>query len=237
MFGAILSGRFPATNCVQVDENRFVLVIEASNVPQGGPNDHLTIFLFEPSLPDDYGATIHWHKTQGSDEWVYLGFLNNLKPSSHFRATSLTTGLTNVNSDAGIELGFSIEHMSAVEETHTNLMQQRVHTGAVPEINDFVEFATKVPSILDAQMLQMFSNTMLSFAAPSPFGEIIPVQAFTKWYESFMNKIQVRTCLKFSEILFSGKTKPLNEDHAAHAGQPYSSRLRLGVVKSINIHQ
>lgn len=88
MFGAILSGRFPATNCVQVDENRFVLVLEASNVPQGGPNDHLTIFLFEPSLPDDYGATIHWHKTQGSDEWVYLGYLNNLKPSSHFRASA-----------------------------------------------------------------------------------------------------------------------------------------------------
>lgn len=146
MFGAILSGRLPATNCVQVDECRFVLVVEPSNVPQAGANDHLTIFLFEPSLPDDCGATIHWHKTQGSDEWVYLGYLYNLKPSAHFRTSPPhpNQGLTNVNSDAGIELGFSIEHMSAVEESHANLMQQKVHTGGVPEINDFVEFATKV---------------------------------------------------------------------------------------------
>ena len=51
----------------------------------------------------------------------------------------------NVNSDAGIDIGFTILPINELEGRHVAEMSSRVATGLEPAVSDFVEFATKVP--------------------------------------------------------------------------------------------
>lgn len=197
MLGCLVSGRIVQTSPQQVDVNRFVFAVEKANQIQ-----HVAVFLLGTvALPDGFGASIFfgWPPYQ---EWKYLGFLTNAKPSAIFRfQTKSGTGAGGIDVDMGAErdenvvaqIGISIEPINAIESR-----AQGVNTGAssalVPatpasalgsnqtvQLKEMQDFAIK--------MCENLYNYLRSFASQST-GDMFPASALTKWYENFQRRLK-----------------------------------------------
>jgi len=188
MFGCLESGRIVQTNAQQVDANRFVFTIEKANQIQ-----HIAVFLLGTiALPEGFGASIFfgWPPYQ---DWKYLGYLTNAKPSAIFRLQTKGAGGGGIDIDMGMErdenvvaqIGISIEPLNMIESRAASLSTSIVpattpSNGAV-SFQNMQEFATK--------MCGNLFNYLRSFASQAT-GDMIPGSALDKWYENFQRKIK-----------------------------------------------
>lgn len=189
MFGCLVSGRLVQTNAQQVDANRFVFAIEKANQIQ-----HIAVFLLGTvALPDGFGASIFfgWPPYQ---DWKYLGYLTNTKPSAIFRlqtkggaggsggAIDVDMG-TERDDNVVAQIGISIEPLNVIESRVAGLSAAVVPSSSSSGVSfqDMQEFATKMCSNL--------FNYLRSFATQST-GDMIPGSALDKWYENFQRKIK-----------------------------------------------
>ena len=65
--------------------------------------NHLVVFITEP-FPQGYAATVHFNAS--NDQWNYLGFVSNDKPSAIFRVSSIDSPTC--------QLGISIEPIASI---------------------------------------------------------------------------------------------------------------------------
>lgn len=189
MFGCLVSGRLVQTNAQQVDANRFVFAIEKANQIQ-----HIAVFLLGTvALPEGFGASIFfgWPPYQ---DWKYLGYLTNTKPSAIFRLqTKGSSGSGAIDVDMGVErddnvvaqIGISIEPLNVIETRASAIVpggsSSNSSSSSGVSFQDMQEFATKMCSNL--------FNYLRSFATQAT-GDMIPGSALDKWYENFQRKIK-----------------------------------------------
>lgn len=188
MFGCLVSGRIVQTNAQQVDANRFLFLVDKANQIQ-----HIAVFLLGTvPLKEGYGASIFfgWPPYQ---QWKYLGYLTNNKPSAMFRLQT-TSGGGGIDVDMGMErddnvvaqIGISIEPLNVVEAQSTqNSIALTVPTttdanqkGSAKEMQDF-----------SLKMCENLFNYLRSFSSQAN-GDMIPASALNKWYENFLRKIK-----------------------------------------------
>lgn len=91
MFGVIIPGQPIITNFVQNSPTAFSL-----SIPTGA--NHMAIFLSTPIINTELVAGIYFNSDD--NEWKYLGFLSDLKPSAIFKVNL---------SNTPFKIGISIE--------------------------------------------------------------------------------------------------------------------------------
>ncbi|CDW60340.1 DUF775 domain containing protein [Trichuris trichiura] len=184
MFAVIVAGR-------PIDSTH--LVFSLLN-PEG--INHVVVFLTGLTpFPENYaGAGEHcailnkvilylsFPAAEGERAWLYLGFINNRKPSAIFRKT-VQNSLFNTSPplDNVAQLGISIEQ-DVVIATQTPV------SGVTPSnVEPFVMFSKK--------MVESLFNFAASFAAkpeailPSAEETYVPLSVLSRWYDQFLRRI------------------------------------------------
>eukprot|EP01116_Phalansterium_solitarium_P014072 TRINITY_DN31597_c0_g1_i1.p2 TRINITY_DN31597_c0_g1~~TRINITY_DN31597_c0_g1_i1.p2 ORF type:complete len:195 (-),score=78.13 TRINITY_DN31597_c0_g1_i1:184-768(-) len=186
MFGCIVAGRLVQTNLVQVDQLKYAFVLE-----HGQQINYVVVFMTgAAALPAGSAASVYF-QLPPSPDWQFLGYVSNEKPSAVFKVTKAMKSLADGTlgaPDVSANLGISIESVAQVQQQVALKESIAGPAGAFSSPNDVVKLAKR--------MLDHLSNYVLSFArkvpgpyAPAPI-ESIPVDAFTKWTQSFEAKIQ-----------------------------------------------
>jgi len=208
MFGCLVSGRIVQANAQQVDANRFVFACEKANQIQ-----HIAVFLLGTvALPEGYGASIFfgWPPYQ---DWKYLGYLTNAKPSAIFRLQTKSGGGGGIDVDMGMErdenvvaqIGISIEPINLIESRTQGLTSNTSNNNITASTGNSSSStntalvpigggSNQMGQLKDMQdfalkMCENLFNYLRSFASQST-GDMIPSSALDKWYENFQRKMK-----------------------------------------------
>ncbi|GMH57584.1 hypothetical protein TrVE_jg13438 [Triparma verrucosa] len=164
-FGLIIPGRVPETSFIQIDSNKFSIVLPS---PQ---TCHEIVFYLTPSypIPPTHGVVLY--STSNSVDWKLIGALTSQQPSGVFR-TNFISDEALIRSQS-VTLGISVEPL----ETINNMNQQFSGT------EDRMYVAKKI-----AMDLYHF---MSSFAPGGGGGSMtVPNGVFEKWMARFEEKFR-----------------------------------------------
>ncbi|XP_055333807.1 protein OPI10 homolog [Paramacrobiotus metropolitanus] len=193
LFGLIISGRpiqmlEPVGN--DPSQGKFITAI-----PQAESVNHIVVFLSQP-IPEGFGAGVYfsWPDAAadgGGQQWIFLGFLSNQKPSAIYKIVKpkkddstagvpgQTTALTlfgGVPFSSVAQLGISVESLAGL-----SAMGNPSTEASNRSSNE--EFCTK--------MLENFCNYAVSFSVSNPANpneSYVPLKVVTNWYETFKRK-------------------------------------------------
>jgi hypothetical protein len=173
MFGCVVSGR-PFQPFMQISEAKFLYsIVDAAKV------GHVVVFLLGTvPIPSGYGASVYL--SWANQEWKFLGFLSNEKPSAIFKISCPE----NQSMDTIVaQIGVSIDKAEAItQEVNFKL---NVESSKNPTPNDTYKLST--------YLIENLSNFALSFsqnAMITSFQEAIPTDVFRKWLVNIDNKIK-----------------------------------------------
>ncbi|EJD01996.1 DUF775-domain-containing protein [Fomitiporia mediterranea MF3/22] len=198
MFGCVVAGRLVQTNMQQIDETHATF-----ELPSVSTINHICVFLLGTvPFPDGYGATVHLHWP--GKGFQLLGALSNDKPSAIFRVRGTFSSTTTLNRSAfqdpnngmsdGVAstgetaiLGIAVEPLSVIQAQLASIPSAAVAPRSSAS-------ALSDPTVLAEKIVKHLFNFISSFAVP-PGGVMTPetyiqMSAITRWYESFVAKIQ-----------------------------------------------
>ncbi|CAD6196239.1 unnamed protein product [Caenorhabditis auriculariae] len=180
LFGVIVSGR-PPVEFAAVTETEFACeIVDADSI------NHVVVFMTGAQpFPDNLGGSVYirWPRPDGGENWHFLGFIANSKPSAIFKVAQLHQadarhsdvfgGGMSVSAHGSAQIGLMVEPLTSIEERHASESTQ------VSQQSTLVEFADK--------LMRNLINHTESFVIrlPNPNGnpptqEYIPASAFQK---------------------------------------------------------
>jgi len=208
MFGCIVAGRLVQAAPQQVSESKYLFLLE-----NGAAINHLVVFLTGTTpLPAGFGAGIYFGWPPYSD-WKFLGYLSNEKPSMIFKVgggapnTSqvvVAGGVVEVEMgtaepDVVVQLGVSMEPTTYLELLTQQKKAASGPTTVPPAQSSALVVPVKTLSLTPQDMckfaqrsLRHLQEYVMSFSSKPPGAavESIPSEAFIKWYNHYIAKIQ-----------------------------------------------
>ncbi|KAG5519248.1 hypothetical protein PMAC_002336 [Pneumocystis sp. 'macacae'] len=207
MFGVICAGRPIQTNIQQIENNKFIFVLENALTI-----NHIVIFLLpDKSFHDNFGATVHFQYSGKS--FQLLGGLSNKKPSAIFRLKNISI-TNNLNSEAdemldsaeslsiSAILGISIEPLLSIEQQLSSLSTIQENQKKLEKSKEVSLLIPSVQVTLQKIMTNLY-NFIVGFATSQlPQGSMlltniqidntyIPLKVFQDWYSKFSSKLSV----------------------------------------------
>lgn len=166
-FGCVVSGRLVQTNFTQVDQLKMFLEIkDATNVK------HICLFMTGVvALPADAAATLHFAWGPDFNDWQYIGFLCNNKPSSIFQITPPS----DTTKENDLRVGISIEPLQSAMVVYNANQEAKLQK------------TSKNQTQIAENILQNLFNYVSSFNSPSG---LIPYSYLEKWYNNFLEKLK-----------------------------------------------
>ncbi|ESO99580.1 hypothetical protein LOTGIDRAFT_141873 [Lottia gigantea] len=190
MFGVLVSGRLPQTDCQQVGETQFMF-----NIPEADNINHVVVFMTgQTAFPQNLGGAVYfsWPSPSGATSWILLGHISNNKPSAIFKITKLKGNSILYSSNTHPFGQSSASHLAqigiSVEPIEQLAQQTPATASSATNVSSFVEFSQK--------MLENFVNFASSFAVnqsqmvPNPSETFVPLSTIPKWFENFKRRLE-----------------------------------------------
>ncbi|KAJ8096907.1 hypothetical protein POJ06DRAFT_271924 [Lipomyces tetrasporus] len=196
MFGAICAGRPVQTNLQQVDETKFVFLIE-----DGARVNHIVVFLLPGTVLDPSVAASVYFQWPGKP-FQLLGAITNSKPSAIFRvnqSSSSTTSTATTSIDdmvddipsieqITISLGISIEPAAQVE-AQVNELRAKTNGNTTALVTRTQQKSPVDPNSTAALANKIMShafNFLSGFATPDG---MVSLKSFNDWWQKFQVKL------------------------------------------------
>ncbi|KAG4302314.1 hypothetical protein PCANB_001594 [Pneumocystis canis] len=208
MFGVICAGRSIQTNVQQIEDTKFIFILENAALI-----NHIIVFLLpDKSFQENFGATVHFQYSGKS--FQLLGGLSNKKPSAIFRLKNVPgSDNTNFGEDVmqdslefaqpvSAVLGISIEPLLSIEQ---QLLSLSTVQQSQKNLENSKEISLPAPSIqvIIQKILTNLYNFIIGFVtsqlphSAQLLGNIqidnsyIPLKAFQDWHSKFSSKLSV----------------------------------------------
>ncbi|KTW30863.1 hypothetical protein T552_00574 [Pneumocystis carinii B80] len=207
MFGVICAGRPIQTNIQQIENNKFIFVLEnAASI------NHIIIFLLpENFFQEGFGATVYLQYP--GKQFQLLGGLSNKKPSAIFRLKNASNS-SNANTEMeemqdvsessqsiAAVLGISIEPLLSVEQQLSSLsmaqqdqkkLQKSEVSRPVPPIQTIVQrIITNLYNFIVGFTTSQLPHGSQLLGNAQMDNTFIPLKAFQDWHSKFSSKLSM----------------------------------------------
>ncbi|KAG4304057.1 hypothetical protein PORY_002580 [Pneumocystis oryctolagi] len=207
MFGVICAGRPVQINVQQIENTKFIFVLENASLI-----NHLVVFLLpDKSFQDNYGATVYLQYSGKS--FQLLGGLSNKKPSAIFRLKN-ASNIDNTNTEdemldssepshsISAVLGISIEPLLSIEQQLSSLSMTQQSQKKIEGFKGNSLSAQSMQVILQKIMTNLYNFVVGFTTSQLPHGSqllgniqidntYIPLKAFQDWYSKFLSKLSI----------------------------------------------
>jgi len=162
MFGILVAGNLVQTDGQVVNENQMVF-----NLPDQVPKSVAVFLTGQRALDPNMAASAY---LVGDNEWAFLGYITNAKPSAIFKIRDLMPGQW--------KIGIQLEPINAANQRTTDDLIKR----DAQEIQTFTE-----------KMCNNLYNYITSFKSANNSmagNNSISMDLFERWFQNFQKKLK-----------------------------------------------